>query len=319
MLAISSAPLSSDVLGGEPRSPSADDSRARQSGSTETGFERNEDEKANARYFTEVAVPELERWNKRSTHCRFVVINDIHLSPGEPRELPQVILRLNKLRPDFVVFLGDLNNSQSAPDSEIDAAFKTLFEVTANHAEFPCYYGMGNTDVNAGADSCEVFRRWAKTKPYYSFDHGGMHFVMLYTEKDKPERFGIVSSEQLHWLEEDLKEQAIGMPVVLFGHHALYEWAGKWEKDNWGIENSAQLLALLRPFHLVATFSGHRHLNRMSLDERHVLHVINGPMVGDHSDDIGPKQDGKGYRWVTITNDKIHTTWIQIGTAPISP
>jgi hypothetical protein len=55
----------------------------------------------------------------------------------------------------------------------------------------------------------------------------------------------------------------------------------------------------------------------MSLDTRGVLHVINGSMVGDHSDDVGPKKDGIGYRWVALTTDKISTTWIRIGVSDI--
>lgn len=113
--------------------------------------------------------------------------------------------------------------------------------------------------------------------PYYSFESGGVHFVMLYTEREKPARFGTVSAPQLEWLKADLEAMKKGTPVVLFGHHALYPDEHKWEQDNWGIDNSPQLLEILKPYHLIATFSSHRHLNRMSLDSRGVLHLINVP------------------------------------------
>ena len=87
-----------------------------------------------------------------------------------------------------------------------------------------------------------------------------------------------------------------GTPVVLFGRHPLYPDEHKWEQDNWGIDNSQQLLDSLLPYHLIATFCSHRHLSRMSLDSRRVSHVINGAMVSDHSDDVGPER----WYWVSL-------------------
>lgn len=241
------------------------------------------------------------------------------LAADNARGLDALTDHLNHQKPAFMAFVGDLNHSQSADLAERNASMQTLMRATAERAAFPCHYGMGNTDMGPGDDPCLVFRNWFKSKPYYSFNRGGVHFVMLYTEKDKPDRYGTVDDGQLQWLARDLRALRQGTPVVLFGHHALYDWAGKWEKDNWGIDNSQELLAVLAPYHLIATFSGHRHLNRLSLDKRRVLHVINGAMVGDHSDDIGPKQDGIGYRWVSIAAGTISTTWMRVGSSPITP
>ena len=100
--------------------------------------------------------------------------------------------------------------------------------------------------------------------------------------------------------------------MVLFGHHPLYV-ESKWEGNEWGIDNTKELFDVIRPHRVIASFSGHRHLNRMSLDLRGALHVTNGAMMGDHSDNVGPKNDGVGYRWVRIDREKIVTTWIRIG------
>ena len=43
----------------------------------------------------------------------------------------------------------------------------------------------------------------------------------------------------------------------------------------------------------------------MDIGPRGALHVINGTMMGDHSDNVGPKDDGIGYRWVSITTRQI--------------
>jgi len=276
------------------------------------------DERTHVQHRTEVPVPEIKKWGCRSMRAHFVVINDTHVGPDDMRGLDGAMLRLKNQKPDFIVFTGDLTRGQGESESTKRASFKTLLEA-ARKAERPFYLGMGNTDMvlDASGDPTRVFRESTGTAPYYSFESGGVHFVMLYTEGPKPSRVGTVSDQQLRWLQADLQAMGHGMPVVLFGHHPLYPDESKWEQDNWSIDNARQLFEVLEPYHLIATFCSHRHLNRMSLDARGVLHVINGSMVGDHSDDVGPKKDGIGYRWVVMTPDKISTTWIRIGVSDI--
>lgn len=265
---------------------------------------------------TRVPFPEGERWPAASARTRFVVINDIHATAEETRGLDQIIAGLNVEKPVFMVLVGDLNKGQLPPADEHEAAMKALMRIMEK-AEFPCWYGMGNTDMATGDDPFVVFNKWTGAEPYYRFEHGGVYFFMLYTEKPQPARFGIVHPKQMAWLTEQLRDVPPEAPVVLFGHHALFDAVGKWEKDNWGIENSQELLKLLAWHRLVATFSGHRHLNRMARDHRGVLHVINGTMYADHSDEIGPKQDGTGYRWVEIDAEGIQTSWVRVGESPV--
>jgi len=283
---------------------------------TETTLRPNKDERANRRNRTEVPIPEIGKWGRRPIKCHFVVINDTHVRPAETRGLDKAMARLQNQVPDFVVFIGDLTFGQGESETIKQDSFKTLVE-TAQKVRRPSYFGLGNTDVTRGSDPFRAFRELTHFAPYYSFDSGGVHFVMLYTEQAKPGRFGTVSGPQLKWLKSDLESMTQGSAVVLFGHHPLYPDEKKWERDNWGIDNAPQLFEILEPYHLIATFSGHRHLNRMNLDKRGVLHVINGAMVNDHSDDIGPKKDGIGYRWVTLTDRTVSTTWIPIGTGDI--
>lgn len=282
----------------------------------ETSISPSKDEEANKRHRTEVPIPEIGKWGSRPIKCHFVVINDTHVGPGETRGLDKAMARLQKQVPEFLVFIGDLTFGQGESVSTKQDSFKTLVEA-AQEVRRPYYFGLGNTDVTSGSDPFRAFREVTHFAPYYSFDSGGVHFVVLYTEQAEPSRFGTVNGPQLKWLQSDLESMAKGTPVVLFGHHALYPDEKKWERDNWGIDNSPQLFELLQTYHLIATFSGHRHLNRMSLDARGVLHVINGAMINDHSDDIGPKKDGIGYRWVTLSDRTVSTTWIPVGTSEI--
>jgi 3',5'-cyclic AMP phosphodiesterase CpdA len=57
---------------------------------------------------------------------------------------------------------------------------------------------------------------------YYSFDHGGVHFVALDTvDVDDQWYYGHVDAAQLAWLEGDLAAVPPGTPVVTFNHIPL--------------------------------------------------------------------------------------------------
>ncbi len=284
----------------------------------EASDELTPDEPSKVPYRTEVPIAELEKWGEQAMSCRFVVINDIHLrTTGPTGDCEAIMVRLKAERPDFILFNGDLQYGQGESKQVLLDVFG-LVKRLAQKAEVPCYFGMGNTDMLEGSDPPQPFRAVFNTEPYYSFDAGGVHFVMLYTEKAAPDRYGIIADPELAWLKTDFDAMQTGKPVILFGHHALYV-DSKWGNDDWGVENSRELFELLQPYHIIATFSAHRHLNRMDIGPRGALHVINGTMMGDHSDNVGPKNDGIGYRWVSLTTKQIATTWVRVGSWDLAP
>jgi 3',5'-cyclic AMP phosphodiesterase CpdA len=133
--------------------------------------------------------------------------------------------RLKPQRPDFIVILGDLTWG-GEPEIDKPRSFATLLDAI-QRAGRPGHLVMGNTDVSSGDDPARIFETATKIRPFYSFDSGGVHLIVLFTEKSKPERLGTVNEEQLAWLKADLSKLKIGTPVVLFSHHALHNDA-KW-------------------------------------------------------------------------------------------
>lgn len=270
-----------------------------------------QEELDNARFRTEIPIAELTKYGERDSACRFVVVNDVHVTATDTGRIDRVVSRLAQLKPDFIAFVGDTCYGQGGTADEKQDIFRAARAASAK-AGVPCHFGMGNTDMCPGDDPTLAFRAAFETEAQYSFDAGGIHFVMLYTEQEKPAHWGTIGKKELAWIKRDLDAVEPGAPIVLFGHHPLYV-ESKWEGNEWGIDNTKELFAALAPYHVVASFSGHRHLNRMALDRRGALHVTNAPMIGDHSDNVGPKNDGIGYRWVRIDRKRLITTWIQIG------
>src|SRR5439155_446980 len=78
----------------------------------------------------------------------------------------------------------------------------------------------------------QFFERFApklKTGGWYSFDQGGVHFVglvnVLTFETAKAGGFG---TEQLEWLEKDLKGRTASTPIVVFTHVPMWPIYPEW-------------------------------------------------------------------------------------------
>jgi hypothetical protein len=67
---------------------------------------------------------------------------------------------------------------------------------------------------------------------------------------------GSLGSEQLHWLEHDVKHRRSSTPIVVFAHIPLWTVYPEW---GWGTDDSAQALSYLRKFGSVSVLNGHIH------------------------------------------------------------
>ena len=92
---------------------------------------------------------------------------------------------------------------------------------------------------------------------WYSFDHGGVHFVALVNVADlKPGGMGRLGEEQLEWLEADLAGRSAETPIVVFAHIPLWAVYPAW---GWSTEDAARALGHLRRFGSVTVLNGHIH------------------------------------------------------------
>ena len=82
-----------------------------------------------------------------------------------------------------------------------------------------------------------------------------MHFVVLINVFDF-EKMGLIGSEQLQWLQADLKNQKASTPIVVFTHVPLYALYPQW---GWTTEDGMKALAMLQRFDRVTVLNGHIH------------------------------------------------------------
>lgn len=206
----------------------------------------------------------------------FAYISDSHLyektiNDRFVRQLLRAVDDINSLnpQPDFVLYGGDL--AQLGQPAELKLGAEILKNVKAPVkmmvGEHDWFFDMGDT--------------WQDMfgKPTYSFDHKGVHFVVLQSVYEEDfwtargmtpmERMqtvagldnGIqgrfmVGAEQRQWLTDDLAKYPPATPLIVFSHSPLYKYYRPW---NFWTEDAEQVQAILGRFDHVTVIHGHTH------------------------------------------------------------
>jgi hypothetical protein len=187
----------------------------------------------------------------------FVQLSDTHWGyqgPANPNAhftLRTTVGTVNALetRPDFIVFTGDLTHTTDDP-AERRRRMQQFRRIVADLDVKKVYFMPGEHDASLdhGAAYKELFG-----PTHYTFDHGGVHFVVLDNVSDPGARIG---GEQLAWLQADLDKRDKAAPIVVLTHRPLFDLVPKWD---WATRDGAQALALLMPYRNVTVFYGHIH------------------------------------------------------------
>jgi len=210
----------------------------------------------------------------------FAYISDAHIQQIAGNQfvrnwdmgLKRAVAEANLLvpKPDFVMFGGDL--AQLGKKSELDHGADMLGAL--NH---DLKMVMGEHDYYL-----DLGEYWSKLfgPQYYSFDHKGVHFVVLnsiltdhdwtYNRWDSGERrmaemAGLdnpngspfmVGEKQRQWLAKDLAGLSKDTPIVVFSHSPIQKIYKGW---NFWTDDAEEVQALLQPFDKVNVIYGHVH------------------------------------------------------------
>ena len=207
---------------------------------------------------------------------RFAYISDSHLYEEKVndrfvRGLMRSVDDVNRMspQPDFVLYGGDLAQLGQAGELMLGAQIlKTL------KAPLKMMVGEHDWYLDLGEKWRELFGQ-----PMYSFDHKGVHFVVLMSVVEKDfwterkltpmQRMKTVAgldngaqssfevgAEGRKWLEEDLAKVPATTPVIVFSHSPLYKLYKQW---NFWTDDAEPVQALLKKFQRVTVIHGHTH------------------------------------------------------------
>jgi 3',5'-cyclic AMP phosphodiesterase CpdA len=209
----------------------------------------------------------------------FGVISDSHLThikgtkfvKNFDQGLQQAVAQVGLMwpEPDFIVFGGDL--AQLGKKEELDHGLEMLSKV-----DVPIRYVIGEHDFYL-----DMGRYWEEkiSKLYYSFDHKGVHFVVLNSiltyeawvkrwstpmermlnmaRLDNPQGSPfMVGEEQIKWLKKDLSQVNRNTPIIVLSHSPIYKVFKPW---NFWTDDAEKVQAILRPFKKVNVLHGHVH------------------------------------------------------------
>jgi Icc protein len=188
------------------------------------------------------------------------------------RGLIRAVAETNLLqpKPDFVMFGGDL--AQLGTKEELDHGAEMLSKL-----RYKTYCVMGEHDYYL-----DLGEYWSKLfgEQHYSFDHKGVHFVVLNSvltydewtfnrwptaEQRMAEMAGLdnpngspfmVGEKQREWLKQDLAKVDKATPVVVFSHSPIQKIYKGW---NFWTEDAEQIQELLQKFDDVTVVYGHVH------------------------------------------------------------
>lgn len=187
----------------------------------------------------------------------FVQLSDAHwgfqgpANPDARGTLPKAIAAVNALRqpPDFIMFTGDLTHTTDDPQ-ERRRRLREFQSVIAGLGVRTIHLMPGEHDasLDAGAAYQELFG-----PTHYTFDHKGVHFVVLDNVSDPAGRVG---EAQRAWLAADLARQPASARVVVFTHRPLFDLYPQWD---WATRDGAQVVDTLMPYPNVTVFYGHIH------------------------------------------------------------
>jgi len=188
----------------------------------------------------------------------FVQLSDPHwgfegpkVNPDARGTLPKAVAAVNALAepPDFVMFTGDLTHTTENPVERRKrlAEFK---EVVSGLKVPNVRFMPGEHD--AALDQGKAFGEFFGPT-HYTFDHKGVHFIVVDNVSDPAARIG---EEQLAWLAKDLAAQPRDARIVVFTHRPLFDLAPQWD---WATRDGEKAVDLLMPFPNVTVFYGHIH------------------------------------------------------------
>ena len=128
------------------------------------------------------------------------------------------VRKVNMLRPEFVMSVGDLIEGYTDNRPQVERQWKE-FTGFIDQMEMKFFFVAGNHDLT----NAMMHRVWREKfgPEWYSFDYKNVHFVCLCSEDPRDH----IGDEQLAWLADDLGEHADARWTLVFLHKPLWTYA----------------------------------------------------------------------------------------------
>lgn len=224
---------------------------------------------------------------------RFAVIGD-RTGGHTPGIHEEIISEINRLRPDFVMNVGDMIEGYSDDIDEIRGEWEEYLKQIGDFS-VPLHPTPGNHDIwdDDTGQSLKLYEEFMG-RPDYSFDYFGLHIVVLDTSRW--EGSDELPQEKLDWLAEDLVNNRDAFYTLVFFHKPFWF-------ETLAHGNPDPLHEIFKKYGVDAVFNGHFH-EYFSGEYDGILYTSFGSSGGI----MTPGVTGVAYHfgWVTVDGDGIH-------------
>jgi 3',5'-cyclic-AMP phosphodiesterase len=269
----------------------------------------------------------------------FLFLTDTHLQPelNAAQGCAQCFKKARVIKADFVIQGGDHVFDSLAVSRERAAGLFDLYAKTEQDLGLKLHHTLGNHDCfgvykDSGVQpedplyGKKMFEdRFGKT--YYSFDHKGVHFIVLDSIGITPDRAyeGRIDAAQLAWLKADLQALPPGSPIIVSVHIPLvsafesYVPAPAKTPEHHGltIANAYEVIALWEGHNVLAVLQGHTHINE-TVVWRGVPYITSGAVCGNwwHGTRMGTPE---GFTVAQVKGGKLLTRYETYGFKSVDP
>jgi 3',5'-cyclic-AMP phosphodiesterase len=196
---------------------------------------------------------------------------------------------------------------------------KKVYHTIGNHDCFGIFRTSGVDPQSPGFGKQLYIERFGA--PFYSFDHKGIHFVVLDSIGITPDRSyeGRIDPAQIDWLKRDLAALPPGQRIIISTHIPLVTALSCYEPVEWtrtphnwtNIVNAREVLGILRGYRVVAVLQGHGHVAE-TITLNGIPFITGGSVCGAdwRGSFLGTPE---GYMLVTVDGDRVSTRYTTYG------
>lgn len=263
----------------------------------------------------------------------FLFLTDTHLQPElhATQGCSMAFKKARTLHADFAIQGGDhIFDGLAVPLTRSLPLFAT-YEETQQQLSLKTYHTIGNHDVlglyrqsgmNPGdANYGKSYFEQRIGPLYQSFDHKGVHFIVLDSIAPTPERgyYGLIDPAQLAWLKADLAKLAPATPVIISVHIPLVTAYTAYTKppekpaayNSLSVSNAWEVLPLFEGRNVLGVLQGHTHVNER-VNWRGVPYITSGAVSGNwwKGVHLGAPE---GFTVCTVSDGKLTTRYETYG------
>jgi len=265
----------------------------------------------------------------------FLFVTDTHLQPelNAAKGCDMAFRKGRTMKAEFAIQGGDHVFDAMDVSKERALALFDQYDKTEQDLAMKVYHTCGNHDcfgIGSKGAVAEGDKEYGKRmyeerfgRAYYSFDHKGVHFVVLDSVQPQPGGNGYlaqIDEAQIAWLKVDLDKTAAGTPVIVTTHVPLVTAFESYEPAREGnfsargalsVINSDAVIRQFEEHNVIGVLQGHTHIWE-TVVWRGVPYITGGAVSGNWWKGVRMGTP-EGFAVARVENGKLYTRYEAYG------